>query len=149
MTEPAVSCRRRGVRAGACWRLRWFQAGAGHAEEADFQGGAEAVFGAADDAVVVVRVAFEVEDGVDDVFDEFGAGEDAFLGDVADEADGGAGGFGEVDEFGAAVAELGDGAGGGGVGGVVDHLDGVDDGEGGAEAADEAGDAFQLVSAWT
>ena len=121
-----------------------FEAGAGHAEEADFEGGAEAVFGGADDAVVVVGVAFEIEDGIDDVFDELGAGEDAFLGDVADEADGGAGGFGEVDEFSAAVAELGDGTGGGGISRVVDHLDGVDDGERGAEAADGGGDFFEV-----
>ena len=99
---------------------------------------------AADDAVVVMRVAFEIEDGVDDVLDELGAGEDAFLGDVADEADGGAGGLGEVDQFGAAIAKLGDAAGGRGVGGVVDHLDGVDDREGGAEAADGAGDFFEV-----
>lgn len=121
-----------------------FKACGAHAEEADLEGVAEAVFGAADDAVVVVGIAFEVEDGVDDVFHEFGAGEEAFFGDVADEADGGAGGFGEIDELGAAIAELGDAAGGAGVVGAVDHLDGVDDAEGGLDAAEGGRDSFEV-----
>lgn len=94
--------------------------------------------------MVVVGVAFKVEHGVDDVLDEFGAGEEAFFGDVADEADGGAGGLGEIDEFGAAIAELGDAAGGAGVVGTVDHLDGVDDAEGGLDAAEGSGDTFEV-----
>src|SRR5690349_3519614 len=86
---------------------------AGHLEQSHLVCRAEAVLHAADDAVAVVAVALEVDDGVDDVLDDFRSGERARLGDVADEDDGDAGEFREVDQVHAALAQLRDAAGGG------------------------------------
>jgi diguanylate cyclase (GGDEF)-like protein len=113
-------------------------------KQADFVGAAEAVLDAADDAVAVEAVAFEIDDGVDDVLDDLGAGERAGLGDMADEDDGGAAGFGEIDQFHAAIAKLGDRAGGGGEIGLVDHLDRIDHDDGGLEFVDLIDDPLDV-----
>ena len=63
------------------------EAGAGHLEDADLVGGAEAVLDGAQDAELVAALALEVEDGVDHVLDDARAGDLAVLGDVADEDD--------------------------------------------------------------
>ena len=120
------------------------EAVAAHAEQADLVGGTEAVFDAADDAMRVVAVALEVDDGVDDVLEELRAGEDALLGDVANEHDGRAGGFGEGDEHHGAFAKLCDRAGGGGDVGLVGHLDRVEDEDVGFEFAGLLADAFEV-----
>lgn len=103
-----------------------------HFEDADFAGGSEAVFDGAEEAVFVEGVAFEVEDGVYDVFEDAGAGDGAFFGDVADEEEGGAGAFCHFLEAAGAFAYLADAAGGGfevvgvgGLDGVYDDEDGV------------------------
>jgi hypothetical protein len=83
----------------------------------------------------VVAVALEGEDDVDEVLEELGAGEVAFLGDVADDGDRGAGGLGERDEVEAAAAQLLEAAGDGVDVAAVGELDGVEDEELGARAA--------------
>ena len=52
---------------------------AAHLEDADLMGGAEAVFGAAQQAVGMEALAFEVEHGVDDMLQGAGAGDGALL----------------------------------------------------------------------
>ena len=59
-----------------------------------------------DDAVVVVSVAFEIKDGVDDVLERFRPGYRAFLGDVAGDEDGHAGLLGEHHQLACGVADL-------------------------------------------
>ena len=61
------------------------EAGAGHLEDADLVGRAEAVLDRAQDAELVAALALEVEHGVDHVLDDARAGDLAVLGDVADE----------------------------------------------------------------
>ena len=105
------------------------EAGAGHLEDADLVGRAEAVLDRAQDAELVAALALEVEHGVDHVLDHARPGDLAVLGDVADEDDGGAAALGESDELVGRGADLGDRA-----GGAVDAvgpqgLDRVDDRE--------------------
>ena len=59
---------------------------------------------------MVAAFAFEIEYRVDHVFDDAGAGDLSFLGDMADENDGRAAGLGEADQSLGACADLGDGA---------------------------------------
>jgi hypothetical protein len=63
------------------------QPAAGHLEDADLVGGAEAVLDRAQDAELVAALAFEIKDGIDHVFDHAGAGDLAVLGDMADQDD--------------------------------------------------------------
>ena len=73
------------------------------------------------------------------MFEHAGAGDGAFLGDVADEDDGVVFAFGEADQFEGARADLADGA-GRAVDAVEPHgLDGIDDDEGGVGGGFEAG----------
>ena len=76
-----------------------------------------------------MRVAFEIEHGIDHVLEHTRAGECALLRHVADEHDGGAGGFGEARKVRRAFAHLRDRAWGGGERGGIDGLDGIDDGD--------------------
>ena len=102
---------------------------AGHLEDADLVGGAEAVLDGAQDAELVAALALEVEHGVDHVLDDARAGDLAVLGDVADEDDRGAAALGEGDELVGGGADLGDRA-RRAVDVVGPHgLDRVDDGE--------------------
>ena len=64
------------------------QSGAGHLEDADLVGRAEAVLHGAQDAELVRALALEREHGIDHVLDDAGPGDLAVLGDVADEDDG-------------------------------------------------------------
>ena len=57
-----------------------------------------------------MRLALEIEDGIDHVLEDARAGERAFLGDVADEDEGDARLLGEARELCRALAHLGDGA---------------------------------------
>ena len=72
----------------------FFKSVCGHRKETGFVGRAEAVFVTAQNPKVVLAVAGEFENGINHVFEEFGAGEVAFFGDVADQNDGDVGGFG-------------------------------------------------------
>ncbi len=57
----------------------------GHREDAELVGGAEAILDRAHQPKARMRVAFEIEHGVDDVLEHARAGDRAFLGHVADE----------------------------------------------------------------
>jgi hypothetical protein len=88
---------------------------------------AKAVFDAADDAVRVMPIPFKVDDGIDDVLDDLGAGQHAGLGDVADDDHGDAAGFGQADQVHAAIAQLRHRPRRGGQSGLVNHLHRIDD----------------------
>jgi len=64
------------------------QAGLAHFIDADFSRAAKAVLDGAHHAVKVLLVAFKEQDSVYDVFQYLGAGQVAFLVDMADEDDG-------------------------------------------------------------
>jgi len=74
----------------------FLKAGRCHSEKANLVGGAETVFDGPQDAIMVVLIAFKVDDGVDHVFKQFGPGDVAFFSDVADDNDGNKCGFGDL-----------------------------------------------------
>ena len=82
-----------------------------HLVDAQFGGAAEAVLDAAQDAIQVVLVALELEDGVHNVFQHLGARDAAFLVDVADEDDRRMRFLGKAQDAGGTLAHLGDAAG--------------------------------------
>ena len=105
------------------------QTGARHFEHTDFVSGPKAVFHGAQDAELVAAFAFEIENGVDHVFDHTRTGDLAFLGDMADEDDADALSFGEGRQLVRSGADLADRA-GGAIDRVQPHgLDRIDDGE--------------------
>ena len=61
------------------------EAAVAHLEHADLVGRAEAVLDRAQDAELVAALALEIEHGVDHVLEHARAGDDALLGDMADE----------------------------------------------------------------
>jgi hypothetical protein len=63
----------------------FLESGAGHFKQANFVRAAEAIFHAADDAVAVESIAFEIDDRIDDVLDDLWPGQCAGLGNVPDE----------------------------------------------------------------
>ena len=105
------------------------EAGAGHLEDADLVGRAEAVLDRAQDAKLVAALALEIEHGVDHVLDDAGAGDLALLGDMADKDDGGAAPLGEGDQLMRAGADLRDGTGRGLDLVGPERLDRIDDGD--------------------
>ncbi len=102
-----------------------------HFEHADLVGRSEPVLDTAQDPELVVAVALEVEHGVDEMLEDAGTGNCAFLGDMPDQDDRDAGGFGPVHDPGGRFADLTDAAGCGIEIGGVDGLDRVDDQQGG------------------
>ena len=113
---------------------------AGHLEDADLVGRAEAVLDGAEDAEVMAALALEIEHRVDHVLDDARAGDLAVLGDVADEDHRGAGLLGVADQRLRRGAHLGDGAGRrvGDVG--PQRLDRIDDDERRRPAVGERGE---------
>src|SRR6185369_410838 len=103
------------------------QALVGHREDADLVDRAEPVLDRADETEARMRVAFEVEDGVDNVLEDARPGERAVLGDVADENDRRSARLGETRQLRSALAHLRDRARRGGQRFAVDGLDRVDD----------------------
>ena len=59
-----------------------------HFENTDFVGSPETILYGSDDAMVVVALPFEVEDGIDDMFQSLGPGDASVLGYVTYEEDG-------------------------------------------------------------
>ena len=59
-----------------------------HLKDAQFGGGAEAVFHATHNTVAVVAVAFKLDDCIDDVFQDFRTSQGAVFGNVTDKEDG-------------------------------------------------------------
>ena len=98
-----------------------------HLEDADLVGGAEPVLGSPQDAVRIVLFPFEVQDGVDDVFEHLGPGDVAVLVDVPDDDDRDVEALRGAQEQVRAFPDLGDGAGGRGQLRERHGLDGVDD----------------------
>ena len=87
--EPAIclSCCERNRADGFGYA---FQSLFRHGENAQFVDGAETVFESADQAETGMRVAFEIQDGIDDMFQYARACQCAFLGDMPYHDDGGA-----------------------------------------------------------
>ena len=102
------------------------EAGAGHFEDGQFGGGAEAVLDAPQDTVRAFVFAFELQDNIDDMLQNFGPGDAALLGDMADKDDGNARLLGEAEQDGGRLLDLGDAAGRGLDALAVHRLDGVD-----------------------
>ena len=111
----------------------FFKAITGHPENTGFIGWAETVFDAPQKPQFVLPVTGQFEDGVDHVFEEFGAGDGAFFGNVADNNDGGIGFLGGSDEQAGAITDLGGRTGGGGIVLGRNGLNRVDDDQFGFE----------------
>ena len=103
------------------------EAGAGHLEDGQLVGRAEAVLDAAQDAVGALGVALELQHDVHDVFEDLRAGQRAVLGDVADQDDGRAALLGVAQQGRGAFAHLRHAARRRIERFAVDGLDGVDD----------------------
>src|SRR5579883_562358 len=128
-----------------CGRVGDFQqALAMHLEDADFVRGAKTILDAAQQAVGVVAFAFEVENGVGDVFQGFGTGNGAFFGDVADDEDGDMAAFGKLHQLQGAFAYLADAARRGWQMTGQHRLNRVDDDQRGFEAGNSFGDDLQF-----
>src|SRR5699024_2532413 len=82
------------------------QAAVGHGEHTQFVDGAEAILDGADDAVAAGGLGFEIEHGVDHVLEHARPGDDALLGDVADQNQRRAGGLGVTHQHGGGLAQL-------------------------------------------
>ena len=120
--------------------------GAGHLEDAELVGGAEAVLGGAQGAEEAVPVAFELEHRVDHVLEDAGAGDRALLGDVADEDDGRAGLLGEAQKDARRLAHLADAARRRGEGVAVEGLHRVDDDQRRAHGGDRLDHGLERAS---
>ena len=59
-----------------------------HLEYSHFMSCSEAVFHSAQEAIGVIALTFEIEHGVGNMFQRFGAGYGTFLGDMADDENG-------------------------------------------------------------
>ena len=114
-----------------------------HLVDADFVGVAETVFYRAQDAVQVIAVALELDDGIDDVLQDLGSGDAALLVDVADEDDRGVRFLGVALECGGTLAHLCHAAWGALQLLVGDGLDGIHNDQGGLEGADAGEDIVQ------
>src|SRR5258706_6964951 len=101
----------------------------GHREHAQLVHRAEAVLEGADKPEALVRIAFEVEHGVDDVLPYARTRDRALLGDVADEHHDRPARLGVTRQVRHALAHLRDRAGSGGELLRVERLDRVDDGD--------------------
>ena len=82
------------------------QAAVGHGEHAQLVDRAEAVLEGAHQAERRMRVALEIQHGIDDMLEHARAGQGAVLGDVPDHDDGDAGLLGQARELGGAFAHL-------------------------------------------
>jgi hypothetical protein len=89
-------------------------------------------------------LAFQVEDGIDDVLQHARPGDGTLLGDVPNDDDGHVGAFGQVHQAGGALAHLADRAGTGGE--VVEHdrLDRIDHGQGRHHGLDRGHDGAEV-----
>lgn len=74
----------------------------------EFGRAAEAVLGGAEYAVKILVVAFELQDGVDNVLEDLWPGQRTFFGDVSDQKDGNSGGLGVLKQSGGTFTDLTD-----------------------------------------
>ena len=114
-----------------------------HLKDPQFVGGAEAVLDGAQQPEGVAAVALEVEHRIYEMLQHHGAGDGAFLGDVADQEGGDAGEFGLLHQAEGGLPDLGQRAGGRGQGGGVEGLDGIQRQEGGPALLHDLEDIFQ------
>ena len=70
-------------------------------------------------------IPFEIQNGIHHVLQEFGTGDGAVFGDMADEEDGDIGALSQLDQLKGGFPDLGDGTGGGRQAGGIQGLDGV------------------------
>ena len=84
------------------------QAPFGHGEDAELVRSAKAILDGADKAKARMSVAFEVQDGVDDVLEHARSRDRSLLGDVPDEDDGRCALFGHSRQLRSALAHLRD-----------------------------------------
>lgn len=89
----------------------------------------ETILHGADGFEPAIAVALEIKNDVDEVFEDFRAGQSSLFRDVTDDDNSGAGGFRGADDEVAAVGDLGNATGGGGDFGEGEGLNGVDDNE--------------------
>ena len=80
-----------------------------HLINAEFRGAPEPVLHASQDTVHIVLVALELNDGVDDMFQNLRSCEGALLGDMSDEDDWHTACLGEAEEGRGTFTNLGDG----------------------------------------
>ena len=114
-----------------------------HLKNPQLMGGAEAVLDGAQQPEGVAPVALEVEHRIDEMLQHHGAGDGAFLGDVADQEGGDAGEFGLLHQAEGGLPDLGQGARGRGQGGGVEGLDGIEGQKGGPALFHDLEDIFQ------
>ena len=116
-----------------------------HLVDAQLRSAAETVLDAAEDAVDVVLVALELDDGIDDMLQYFGAGQRTLLVDVANEQHRHSASFCKMQERRGALPDLSDAA-RGGVGLLGgDGLNGVDDHQLGMNVENVGVDFLQRV----
>ncbi len=120
------------------------QSALGHREHAELVRRAEAILDRAHEPEARMRVALEVEDGVDDVLEHPRAGDRAFLGHVADEDDDDVALLREPRELGRAFADLRDAARRRGQRLGVGRLDRIDDDDLGRLGADRGDDRLEV-----
>ena len=109
--------------------MNFSETGAEHFENSDFVGGAETIFNSTDGFEAAVAVTFEIKHDVDEVLEDFGAGEGAVFSDVTDDNDGGVGSFGGANNEIATIGDLRDGARSAGDFVHSESLDGIDNDE--------------------
>ena len=112
-----------------------------HLKDGDFIGWAKAIFDDADHPVVVLFVPFEVEDGVDQVFQNARACNFSRFCHMPDQKGGDPPSLGKMHEFRRRFAHLRHRAGGGGNFTFIDNLNGVDDQSIGIDLVDMVFDA--------
>ena len=77
-----------------------------HFIDAKFRGTAESVLDASQNAVHVMLVTLKLDNGVNDMFQNFWSGQRAFFGDMTNEQHGYSAGFGEAQQGGSTLADL-------------------------------------------
>ena len=115
-----------------------------HLENTHFRSGAKTILHRTQQAESLETVAFQVEHGIHDVFQDARPGNDALFGHVADDENGYSRGLGQLAQAPRAFADLGDRPGGRADLGDVHGLDRVDDHQVGFDAGDVFEDAFQV-----
>src|SRR2546422_9879942 len=111
-----------------------------HLKYAYFVRWAETVLDAAQQAVRVIAFAFQVEDGISDMFQSFGTGDSAFLGDMSNDEDRNMRAFGQLHQLEGAFAHLADAPRSRGDMAGKDGLNRVDDHQGRFQTANRVRD---------
>src|SRR5690606_38548254 len=123
-------------------KLRWichsFESASRHLENADLICRSEPILSCPDDPMIVVPVAFKIEDRVHDVFERLWAGNRAFFSYVAGDKDRHTGSLGQHHQSAGGLAHLRNTARSRLDTVAVDRLYRIDDGEAGPHLLDQA-----------